>query len=70
MNTTVVTVDTYDFGAGPNQRQIFSNCKWHVDQGTVHIVREGGRGNVASFAPGAWRAVLSSDVIVAAEVQR
>lgn len=70
MNTTVITVDAFDFGAGWNHRQIFPGCKWHVDNGTVHIVRESGRGNVASFAAGSWLAVLDGGVVVASEATR
>lgn len=66
MNTTVITSSLVDFGAGPTDRSSFANCRWHVDNvGCLHVVREGGRGNVASFGPRAWHVVVEGGVVVA-----
>lgn len=71
MNTTVITSDAFDLGAGEHHRITFVDCKWHVDAaGTLHIVRERGNGNSAAFAAGAWRAVTDGSKVVAAEVKR
>lgn len=69
MNTIVLVVDAVDIGAGPHRKQTFVGCKWHVDEaGTLHIVREEGRGNLAAFAAGSWSAVYDAGVVVATEV--
>lgn len=71
MNTTVLTVDALDFGAGPHRKQTFPQCKWTVDQsGALHVIREGGRGTAMSFAHGSWRLATDGTSIVAAEVAR
>lgn len=70
MNTTVITADPVDLGAGNHDRVTFVDCKWHVDPaGTLHIVRGPG-GNTAAFANGAWLAVTDGNKVVAAEVKR
>lgn len=70
MNTTVLTVDPVDYGAGPNRKQTFVGCKWHVDDaGTLHVVRQAG-GNCAAFARGMWRMVTDGSAVVTAEARR
>lgn len=71
MNTTVITADAHDFGAGPQHRHTFVDCRWHVDNaGTLHIVRARGNGNSAAFAAGAWVSATDGSKVVAAEVGR
>lgn len=71
MNTTVLTAEPVDFGAGPQARHTFVDCRWHVDDsGTLHSVRERGQGNSAAFARGCWSSVSDGRSIVAAEVTR
>lgn len=71
MNTTVITVDAIDVGAGPDHKLTFVDCKWTVDAvGTLHVIREGGRGTAMSFAHGEWRVASDGSHVVAAEVNR
>lgn len=63
MNTTVITVDAADFGAGDCSRITFVDSKYVVDSddGTLHVY-SGDVGNVGSFPRGSWRAVVRGDV--------
>lgn len=66
MNTTVITPEPLDFGAGPQTSHVFIGCAHHVDGvGTLHIIRKssGERGNVAALAPGMWHAALCGEVV-------
>lgn len=64
VNTTVLTVDEMDFGAGPQRTHVFVGCTHHVEGDTLHIVSKanGDRGNVAAFPPGVWRAVVRGQI--------
>jgi hypothetical protein len=63
MNTTVITVEETDFGVGTSDRVTFVDCSWHIDEhGTLHIVREGRKGNCGAFAHGSWRAVVEGEM--------
>lgn len=63
MNTTVITFDQIDYGAGPSDRVTFVDSKYVVDtdDGTLHVYR--GDGNVGSFPHGSWRAVVRGEVV-------
>ena len=71
MNTTVLMVDPVDLGAGAENRVTYMGCRWHVDGvGTLHVIAEQGKGNVAAFAAGHWQAVTDgSRSVVATEVR-
>lgn len=68
MNTIVILYEPLDIGAGPEVRITFAHCRPHTDDaGSLHIIREQGRGNVASFADGTWLAVLDGGSVIGAE---
>lgn len=70
MNTTVITVDAHDFGAGRDRRVEFVDCRWKVDdRGALHIYQLAPRGSgapahlpVAAFAPDAWLTVTNGSI--------
>lgn len=67
MNTIVLLPEPLDLGAGPQDRITFAHSRWHADDaGSLHIIREQGRGTVASFATGAWDSAFDDGSIVAA----
>lgn len=71
MKTTVILTAAVDLGVGKSDRVTFAEARWHTDDcGTLHILREGNKGNVASFAHGEWRLATNGNQMVAAEVQR
>ena len=60
MNTTVITAEPHDFGAGKDRRIEFVGCKWKVDdRGALHIF---GDRPIAAFAPGAWLAATNGQI--------
>lgn len=63
MDTTVITVDDADFGAGDCTRITFVDSKYVIDtdDGTLHVYR-GDVGNVGSFPRGSWRAVVRGEI--------
>lgn len=62
MNTTVITSDPHDWGAGKDARVEFRDCKWKVDdQGWLHVYSPTS-GPVAAFAPGAVTAVTNGSI--------
>jgi hypothetical protein len=71
MNTTVLLTEPLDLGAGAADRVTFPSCRWHADEGgSLHIIREGGRGTAISFGPGAWVYVSDGGGIAATEAKR
>lgn len=70
MNTTVITTDEHDFGAGRDRRVEFVDCRWKVDErGALHIYQLVNRGSasplnvpVAAFAPDAWLTVTNGSI--------
>lgn len=81
MNTTVITVNPHDFGAGMSTRVEFVDCRYKVDDtGWLHIYQNvrhtTGPQNlpVATFAPGTVAAAvngsISGDTVRVAAVKR
>lgn len=65
MNITVLLTEPLDLGAGAEDRVTFSSCRWHTDEGgSLHIIREGGRGTAVSFGPHAWHYVADAGSVV------
>lgn len=68
MDTTVALTQPLDLGAGPTDRVTFPGCRWHADEGgSLHIIREGGRGTAISFGPRSWLFVTDGGGVAAAE---
>jgi hypothetical protein len=65
IDTTVITLETVDYGAGATDRVVFSGCKYRVDDtGTLNVyLTEAGAGNVATFAPGQWASVIRGRIV-------
>jgi hypothetical protein len=71
MNTTVHLTEPLNLGAGAEDRVTFPNCRWHADEGgSLHIIREGGRGTAMSFAAASWLYVTDGGGIAATEGKR
>lgn len=69
MDTTVITVESADYGVGSTDRVVFVDSKYVIDDtGTLHVHR--GEGNVGSFPRGAWRAVLRGNPQPAGDVTK
>lgn len=65
MDTTVITVDEADYGVGATDRVTFVDSKYTMgEDGSLHVYR-GQDGNVASFPPGKWRAVIRGNPVTA-----
>jgi len=57
MDTTVITVESADYGVGETDRVTFVGSKYVIDErGDLHVHNQ--TGNVGSFPHGSWRAVL------------
>jgi hypothetical protein len=67
VDTTVITLEPVDYGAGPTDRVVYHDCKYRVDEsGALHVFPRDDpdrTGNVASYAPGAWASVLRGTVV-------
>jgi hypothetical protein len=67
VDTTVITLEPIDYGAGPTDRVVFHDCKFRVDDtGTLHVFPADDTekvGNVATYAPGQWTAAIRGQIV-------
>ena len=69
VDTVVITVGDVDYGTGKAvDRVVFHDCKYRVEDGTLHIYPTDDPGtpkigNVATFAPGSWASVLRGQIV-------
>lgn len=65
MDTTVITAQPEDFGAGSQDRVTFVDAEFVVNEdGHLFIHRRDQKGNVGAFPHNSWRAVIRGDVAV------
>lgn len=57
MNVTVMTAEELDFGTGLARRCVFTEAKYIVEDGDLHVYRDG-EGNIAAFPKGSWQSVI------------
>jgi hypothetical protein len=71
IDTTVITHEPVDYGAGATDRVVFGRCKYRVDDSgdlNVYLADDPDRmGNVATYARGEWRTAIRGVIVALGE---